>query len=370
MKFNVNRTDLNQAVNIVAKAASSKDILDVLGGVLLEVKNNLLCLTGSNLELTIQCSIDCQVEQDGSVILPASVFSDIVRKADGEELSIEVDYSNYRTKITGESFEAELAGLPGVEYPEVAGGSYEQGFSVNSMELEKMLDYTVYAAAKDDMRPIFTGVLLDLKEDRLMLAATDGFRITSIQKPIFYKGTEQKLILPGNNAAEILRLLQSSDAYEVIFSFGSNQIAMDIEGIKVYSKLIDGQYPDITQYLPKEYHSEIVLSSARLDMSLERATSIVRDSKKGIVTLSSMDEYLTVHARAADLGQHTEEIMIDKKGQDVKVSFTLRYLRELVKHNDQDRLVFKFAEKYNMLVAHPEGSENCFSLLMPVAGRD
>jgi DNA polymerase-3 subunit beta len=370
MQIIVNRNDLNQAVSITSKASSSKDLLEVLGGLLLEVSDNVLTITGSNLDLSIQAQIDCETEEEGSVILPAPVFSDIVRKADIEKISLKVDYNNYRTAISGDRFKMELAGLPGIEFPEVTSGEYEKGFSISSDLLASMLNYTVYAAAKDDMRPIFTGILLELKEDEITISATDGFRITSITRDILYKGPEKRIVLPGNNAHEILRLIQSSDTEEVIFNFGSGQVALNIDGIKVYSKLIEGQYPDIIQYLPNDYHSTMHVSRSSLDQSLERASLIVRDIKKGVVNLNCVNDTLTINARATDLGQHTEIIAVDLKGQEIKVSFTLRYLRELVKHNEDDTLVMQFAEKYNMLVAKPENDERCFSLLMPVAGRD
>jgi DNA polymerase-3 subunit beta len=370
MQIIVNRNELNQAVSIVSKAVSSKDILEVLGGLLLEVNDNTLTLTGSNLDLSIQTNINCQVEEEGSVILPASVFADIVRKADTDSLSIKVDYNNYRTAISGDRFKMELAGLPGVEFPEIVSGEFEDGFSIGSSLLSDMLNYTVYAAAKEDMRPIFTGILLELKQDEITISATDGFRITSISRDILYKGIGRRLVIPGNNAGEIMRLLNSSDSEDAIFTFGSGQLALDINGIKVYSKLIEGQYPDIIQYLPKEYHSTLTVSHDNLEQSLERAALIVRDTKKGVVNLNCVNDTLTINARSADLGQHTEIIAVDLKGHEIKVSFTLRYLRELVKHNEDEELIMQFAEKYNMLVTKPKNDDKCFSLLMPVAGRD
>lgn len=370
MHIIVNRKDLNQAVNITSKASSSKDLLEVLGGLLLEVSENVLTITGSNLDLSIQAQLECETEEEGSVILPAAVFLDIVRKADVETLTIKVNYDNYRTSISGDRFKMELAGFPGIEFPEVTSGEYEEGFTIKSDLLSAMLEYTVYSAAKDDMRPIFTGVLLELKNNEITLSATDGFRITSITRDIIYKGTDKRIVIPENNANEILRLIQSSSTEEVVFSFGNGQVFLSINGIKIYSKLIEGKYPNIVQYLPNDYHSTMNISRSNLDQSLDRSSLIVRDSKNGVVNLNCNNDTLTVNARNADIGQHVEIIAIDLEGQEVKVSFTLKYLRELVKHNASDTLTMKFAEKYNMLVATPEGDEKCFSLLMPVAGRD
>ncbi len=370
MQIIINRNELNQAVSIVSKAVSSKDILEVLGGLLLEVSDNVLTLTGSNLDLSIQTQIECTVEEEGSVILPAAVFSDIVRKADTDSLNIKVDYNNYRTSISGNRFKMELAGLPGIEFPEIVSGEFEDGFSIDCKLLSEMLDYTVYAAAKEDMRPIFTGILLELVNDEITISATDGFRISSISKDILYKGIDRRLVIPSSNAGEIMRLLNSSDSEDIIFSFGNGQVSLDINGVKVYSKLIEGQYPDIIQYLPKDYHSDMIISHDSLDQSLERAALIIRDTKKGVVNLNCVNDTLTINARSAELGQHTEIIAVDLKGHEIKVSFTLRYLRELVKHNKDEELVMQFAEKYNMLVTKPKNNDRCFSLLMPVAGRD
>lgn len=370
MNIICNRNDLNYAVSLTARAASSKDILETLGGVLLEADNNSLTMTASNLDLTIQCSIDCEVKEVGSVILPASVFQDIVRKSSVEQIAIIVDYSNYRTSINGDSFKMELAGLPGVEFPNVTGGEYQVGLNFNSSQLLKMLENTIYAAARDDMRPIFTGVLFELNEDLIRFSATDGFRITSVNRDCFYKGENKRLVIPGKNGQEIIRLIQSIDSEDTEIQFGNGQVLLNIGGVKVFSKLIEGQYPDIVQYLPDEYHTTIKVIKSELQSSLDRTSLIVRDNQSGVVSLDCHNNTLTVHGKSVELGQHTELINVESEGEGIKVSFTLRYLQDLVRHITSDKILMRFAEKYNMLVAQPEEDDSCFALLMPVAGRN
>lgn len=370
MNIICNRDDLNYAVALTARAASSKDILETLGGILLEVDKDVLTMTASNLDFTVQCSINCRVKEEGSVILPASVFQDIVRKSNDNELSIKVDYNNYRVTINGENFRMELAGLPGVEFPNVTGGEYMPGLNIVSKHILRMFENTIYAAARDDMRPIFTGVLFELQEDLVRMSATDGFRITSIKRDCFYKGDKKRFVIPGKNGQEIIKLLQSIDSEDTEIEFGNGQLMLNIGGVKVYTKLIEGQYPDIIQYLPDEYHTTIFINKSDLQGSLDRAALIIRDNQNGVVNLECKENTLTVHGKSAELGQHTEVITVDIHGGNLKVSFTLRYLQELVRHITSDRIIIKFAEKYNMLVANPEEDDSSFALLMPVAGRN
>lgn len=369
MNIICDRNDLNYAVTLTARAASSKDILETLGGILLEAEQDSLTMTASNLDFTIKCTISCQVLEMGSVILPAAVFQDIVRKSSVEELAIKVDYNNYRTTIKSDKFEMELVGLPGVEFPEVTGGDYQAGLNFNSLQLLHMFENTIYAAARDDMRPIFTGVLLELQEDQIRLSATDGFRITSVKRECFYKGDNRRLVLPGKNGQEIIRLLQAIDSEDTELKFGNGQIMLNIGGVIVYSKLIEGQYPDILQYLPGEYHTTLKIDKSQLQGSLDRSALIIRDSQSGVVNIDSQGNTFTVHGKSIDLGQHTESIEVVSEGDDLKVSFTLKYLQDLVKHIPSDIILMRFAEKYNMLVAQPEEDDSSFALLMPVAGR-
>ncbi|QOR34102.1 DNA polymerase III subunit beta [Clostridium sp. 'deep sea'] len=370
MNIICNRNELNYAVALTARAASTKDILDTLGGILLEVDENSLTMTASNLEFTVKCAIDCEVIEMGSVILPASVFLDIVRKSNVDKLEINVNYNNYRTTIKGDMFKMELVGLPGVEFPNVTGGEYTAGLNLNSQELLKMFDNTLYVASKDDIRPIFTGVLMEFQEDLIRLSACDGFRISSIKRECFYKGENRRLVLPGKNGQEIIRLLQSIDSEETEIMFGNGQIMLNIGGVSIYSKLIEGQYPDIVQYLPSGYHSSVKIVKSDLQGSLERAALIIRDSQNGVVNITCKDNVFTVHGKSIDLGQHTEEVAVERDGDDIQVSFTLKYLQDLVKHINSDVVFMKFAEKYNMVVAQPEGDDRGFALLMPVAGRN
>ena len=368
MNIICNRDELNYAVALTARAASTKDILDTLGGILLEVDENSLTMTASNLDFTVKCSIDCEVKEMGSVILPASVFLDIVRKSNVDKLEIKVDYNNYRTTITGNMFKMELVGLPGVEFPNVTGGEYSPGLNFNSQELLTMFDNTLYVASKDDIRPIFTGILMEFQEDLIRLSACDGFRISSIKRECYYKGENRRLVLPGKNGQEIIRLLQSIDSEETEIMFGIGQIMLNIGGVSIYSKLIEGQYPDIVQYLPNGYHANVKIVKSELQGSLERSSLIIRDSS-GSVNITCKDNIFTVYAKSIDLGQHTEDIAVESEGDDLKVSFTLKYLQDLVKHIDSDVISMRFAEKYNMVVAQPEGDNRGFALLMPVAGR-
>jgi len=370
MNIICNRNDLNYAVSLTARAASSKDILTTLGGILLEAQNHTLRMTASNLEFTIQCSIDCTVKEEGSVILPASIFQDIVRKSPVDELSIIVDYSNHHTTISGDKFKMELAGQPGIDFPDVANDDYQQGLTIEAQTILNMLENTIYAAAKTDMRPIFTGVLLELKEDLIRFSATDGFRITSTNRKCFYKNDERRIVIPGKNCQEIIRLLQAIDSEDIEMKFGNGQIMLNIGGVKVFSKLIEGQYPDIMQYLPNEYHTNIFVSKNDLQGSIDRASLVIRDHQNGIVKMNCHDHVMTVHGKSVEVGQHTEDISIESDGKDIKVAYTLRYLQDLVRHIPSDRVMMRFADEYNMLVAKPDNDDSSFALLMPVAGRD
>lgn len=362
---------LNQAVAIVARAASNKDILDILGGILLEADQDTLTLTSTNLDFTIQCHLPCTVNKAGSVILPAVIFQDIVRKSSASELNIEVDTSNFKAKIFGKNFRIELAGLPGVDFPALQETELLANMTFPAKSLANMLNDTIFATAKDDVRPIFTGVLFEIDTNKIKLSATDGFRIISMIEACEYASMAQRFVLPGRNSNEIARILAASTNENVELFFGSGQLLLDVGGIKIITKLLKGQYPDLSHYMPDSYHTTINLDGKTLQQALDRASLIIRNNLSGVVNLEVAEQTLTIKGRSQELGQHVEMIPIEHTGKSLKVSFTLRYLSDLIKHLSDARCVFRFAEDYNILVAMVDKQENdeSFSLLMPVASQ-
>lgn len=370
MNFTAETAVLQKALGLVGRAASSKSPLHILGGLLLETHQQTLKIMATNLELAIKYTIAVEVDTPGSVVLPAAVFTDLLRKNPDQYVKVEVDTTKHIAYISGGSFEVELKGNSSEEFPELPSPDTQVNLNISSDSLTSLLTRTLYAVAADDLRPVFTGVLFELTDDLLTLYATDGFRIASAKCTCQYRGEKKRFIVPGKNLSELLRLLSALGGDQVEIGCSNNQLIVKMAGLTLISKLIEGNYPDLTGFIPSDYHTELTINTGELLGSLERAQLLVRDNRTGVVHIRGASDSITVLGKS-ELGSHEERIAAAGQCEGLSVSFTLRYLLDLVRSIESDFCTLKFAESFNLLVAEPhyqQGSPQVvyYGLLMPV----
>jgi len=257
MKCVISREALLSGLQIVQNVVSTRTTLPILGNALVQAVDGKLIISTTDLDTGIRASVEAEVIKGGSTTLPARRLFSIIRELPAAELTLEVDSKQVATITSGASF-FRIMGLPEEDFPPFPKGDGAKTFKISQGVFRDMLKRTAYAISTDESRYVLNGVLLSFKENKLSLVATDGRRLALVEQDLeFPKGSEVEAILPTKAVQELSRILRDEEPLTI--SFAENQVSFDLGNTFLYSKLIEGNYPNYKQVVPAEAKDRIVL---------------------------------------------------------------------------------------------------------------
>ena len=364
MKLSVQKEDLLYAVNAVSRAISNKNTLPILNGIMLEAPKELpgkLVLRGTDLELAIECLIDAEVENYGKTVAPGRHLQELVRHLPEGPVILsskntdELSLSYEKSEIGIRCFDPE-------EFPALPTAEGDIKGQISVATFRRMVKQVSIAAATDEVRPLFTGILVELAGLELVMVASDTHRLAIAVGNWQGESVGQaKLILPCRTMQEIARLAVSDEGMiEIIAS--RNQAYFRLENITFASRVISGQYPDYHQVLPATelYQSHTVINREKLTESLERAALLSRDTARGkanIVCLNWRGEGLILTAEAPEVGHIHEELPATLSGEQIESSYNARYLLDALKVMDEESVAFHLTGETTPGIILPDGVE-------------
>lgn len=337
MRVICTQEQLAEGLAVVGRAVPTRSTLPVLSNVLLEAEGSELRLVATDLQLGISHRIPARVEEGGAVTLPARLLTDYVANLDkGGQVALTLAPRSARVHLRCGRYEANISGLDAEEFPPVPRFP-GAGLSFPAALLKEAIESVVFAAAKDDTRPVLAGVLLVLRGETLTLVAADGFRLAlrTLRLPEGAEG-DLRIIVPAKTLAEVARVLPSGEdeRAEVAPTPNRNQVMFRIGTTEVVSRLVDGQFPDYERIIPREYRTKAVVSTAEFLRATRAAGVFARDSSNGVrlnVEAASAAEgvgRVTLMATSAERGDNTGYLDAVVEGEPLQVAFNADYLRE------------------------------------------
>lgn len=380
MEFTIKKEVLVKALQKVDKVIDNKPLHIILTGLLLQVFDNHLKITGSSGELSITTTIKntegetgeiLSVERNGSVVLPAKKFSSIAKALPDREVFVSLDTENKQVNIKSGKSKFVLQTMNAEEYPRLPQVNEKGTFVVNGVEFSDGLNKTVFVTAKDQTKPHFTGINIISGEGTLTMNATDTHRLNR-KNSIAYEGDSfEGIILPEKSAKEIAKLIKNCGKVDVYIT--DNLAIFKTEDDVIYSKLIAGNYPDVTKIIPQEFQITVTVSKAGLLSALDRAMILAKEDNK-IVTLEigaeneTIFESIKVYQRGNEIGKSNEIVAVDKvEGGEITISFNADYVIDALKHIDDERIEMKFNNSVHPFMIVGEETKNEFlQVIMPV----
>ncbi|MCL1816899.1 MAG: DNA polymerase III subunit beta [Clostridiales bacterium] len=347
MKLTVQKEDILYAVNAVGRAISTKNTLPILSGILLEAPADLpgkLILRSTDLDLAMECFIDAEVEEFGKVVAPGRYLQEMVRHL--PEGAVSFNAKNAEELILSyEQSEIAVRCLDPEEFPVLPTAEGNIKGQIAVAVFRRMVKQVSIAAATDDVRPLFTGILIELAGSKLIMVASDTHRLAIAVDNWQGEGDmEAKLILPCRTMQEIGRLAQGDEGLvEIVAS--RNQAFFRLGNITFVSRVISGQYPDYHQVLPSPtlYNCHTFIQREKLMESLERAALLSRETARGkanIVSLNWCEENLILSAESPEVGHIHEELPATLTGESTEASYNARYLLDALKVIDEENVSF------------------------------
>jgi len=371
MKFKINRDHFSSGLQQVLNLVSPRATMPILGNVLIEAEDDEISLTTTNLDLGIRCTIKAQVQETGAVTLPVRRLATIVRELPNVDVSVETA-ENHQAKLTSGGSNFKIMGIGKEEFPPLPTFSRDRTFVIDQPQLSGMLRSVAYAQSSDEARYILNGVFFNFNDGKLSLVATDGRRLALVSKELEFPPEQSgHIIIPGKTASELLRLLDVGK--QVRISFNERQVAFDVEtgesstgltgSINLVSKIVEGNYPNYQQVIPKETHQRIKLERELFLQCIHRA-ALVSSDKSNTVKLKVSPNLLEVTASSPDFGEAHESLAIAYDGPEIQVAFNPHFLMDPLKALTKDEVFFEIKDELSPGVF--KSLESFICVIMPL----
>jgi len=363
MKLSVTRDSLHTGMGAVSATIPTKTTLPVLSNILLEAKDGKLTLSGTDLDISVSVSIDAEVDTEGSVTVPAKKFAEIARElpaapvhitADGVEIRIESGKSRFK-----------LFGLPTEEFPTFPEVDSGDTWTMQAADLHELISKTSFAVSSEESRPILNGVLWQLGDGTASMVATNGHRLARLTVPLEGGGApEADLIVPPKALQQVGRLFEKEG--EISVSRSQNHLAFRTSARSVYTRLIEGPYPNYQQVIPTDNDKKATANHDNLAAAIRRMAVVASDQTHR-VRMSFSEGTLSFRVQTPDLGEAEEEMPVDYGGEALEIGFNANYLLEVLRYMPGDDVLIEFKAPERAATFKPAGGElDYLCLVMPL----
>ena len=325
MRVEVQAENLKKALGVVGRGVSSRPQLPVLSGVLIRANKTGLEIVSTDLEISLWVRVESSVTEEGEMVVPARLFADLTTSLPTG--TVEMTAEKNKLLIRGKQTKAEIMGQGAEDYPVIPRLKKPQ-MKIKAGEFREKIDRVSVSAARDDTRPVLTGMLWEIQESEIVLAATDGYRL-SVDRLKLGKQTDLtgKLILPARSLIEVARVAEETgvDEIDAEFDKDNQQVIFALDGVEVSSRLIAGEFPPYQQIMPNTYSTKLNFDRDGFFEAVKRAKLFARENAN-IVKLSVEEGKIRIIAESSQVGTNETEVEAEVEGEKVMVAFNAQYL--------------------------------------------
>ena len=373
MIVSVLQENLAKSLNIVTKAVDSNPPLPVLANVLLETEDSRLKISATNLELSISVWIGAKVEQSGGITLPARTFSELVSSLSPERVDLRLDAATHTVHLRCGVQTSNIRGIDADEFPPI-NHNESADLHVPGETLREMINQTAFAAAREQNRPILTGVYLQLESQTITMAAADGYRLAVRTAEIGESFSErQDMVVPANTMSEVARIVEDEHEVGVSLPTQRNSITFFAPNVMISSQLLEGRFPDFASIIPRSFVTSTTMYTNDLLVVCQRAEIFARDNAnsaslqvKPALNPGEPAEVL-IGGKSAERGDSEGMLDATAEGEPLDISFNIRYLIDVLRVIKEERVVFESNGPENPGVLKPENREDFVHVIMPMS---
>ena len=337
MKCKAPKNFLISAIQIVQNIVASKATLPILSNILLSSNSNKtkLRMNTTDLDIGISCETPVEIIEEGAITIPAKRFSDIIKEMPIGDILIHAKKNN-QVDIEGVGCRFKLNGLPHEEFPKFPEIKDKEVIRISQNILKNMLGLTSFSVSHEESRYVLNGVLMEVADDIVRMVATDGRRLAKIEKKISCPiKKEVSIILPIKAIQEVGRNLK--DEGDVAITIGTNQVFFDIDGVLIVSRVIEGEFPNYNQVIPKPVKNRVMMNTQQLLASIRRANLLSTQDFQA-VKFEVFADKMVVSKTTPDVGESREEIVVEYGGPEMVVGFNPIFLIDFLKNIDEERV--------------------------------
>ena len=371
MKFSCYRDNILKAINSVVKGVASKTTMPILEGILIQTNDNDIKLTTYDLEIGIEYIMECEVKEQGSTVVNAIMFSEIIRKLPDTEISISINDKNL-LEIECEGSLYKLATMNPEEFPELPRIEVENSIEIEQNNLKNMIRRTIFAVSSEESRPIFTGCLFEIKENRLNLVAVDGFRLALRSTVLENQTNDFSAVIPGKTLNEVNKIL--SDSFEPVkIGVSKNQALFELDNCKIVTRILDGEFLNYKSVIPSNWETRVRVNKNSIQNCFERisliSSSTIEKEKKYPVKVS-VEIGKVVISCTNQTGEAKEEIYVSTEGKNLEAGFNPKYFLDSLKAIDDEEVFIEFGTKISPCIVKSVENNDYTYMILPIRLED
>jgi len=373
MKFSCLQENLSKGLAIVSRAVATRSTLPVLSNILIATDEGRLKLSATNLEMGVNCWIGAKVEEDGATTVPARLLADFVNSLPPERIDMQLVTRTQTLNLRCANYEANIKGIDAQEFPLIVALSEDSSVPLEPEILREMIGQVSLAAAVDDSRPVLTGVLADMSGTRLTMAAADGFRLSvrsvELANPVL---SAASVIIPARALQELARIsAEESGTIRMTIAPNRSQVFFRMTDIDLISQLVEGNFPDHKQIIPKSYSTRTVVDVAKLLSAVKIASFFARDAANVLklqITpgAQGVGGKLNVTATSAEVGDNVSEIEAAVEGPAIEIAFNAKYLIDVLSVINTPQVALETSASSSPGVLKPVGDQDFIHVIMPM----
>jgi DNA polymerase-3 subunit beta len=378
MEVRIPKADLSRVVSIVQSVVERKSTMPILQNILLTAEDSVLRISSTNLEVAAVVEIPAEVKKKGSITLSGRVFGEIVRELPEDSVQLTLKDAS-RIEISAGKSVFKVLGTSSDEYPNLAGVSLEIAHRVPARQFAEMISKTIYAVSTDENRFNLNGVCFDLVGEadkkgagrQLRCVATDGHRLAMISRPISGLQFEDSVIVPTKGLSEIRKILDTQEDSDVAIDIAEGFFLLQTDGTKgpktkIALRLVDGEFPDYQQVLPKKTGVTVPMEKDQLSQALRRVALMVTDKSK-CVTFDFLAGCLRLSSSSPELGEASEELAIDYHAENLRVGFNAKYLLDFCASVGEMNIIeIELHGEHGPAKLVAQGDESSIGIVMPM----
>lgn len=363
LKFSINKTDLQNALTTVQKGVSTRSTLPVLSGILLDVQADKVVLQSTDLELSIQYSVDALIEEEGKTVVPGKLFTDIIKNL--PDAAIHIQSGEGEAKITCDNSSFSVHTLNYEDFPGFPNVETSQSLSIKFTQFASMIKKVSRVVSKDESRAILTGVLITFDEGKLRMVATDSYRLALTEMDMEDTAADDfQCVIAGNFLNEIAGLPSSDDM--VTIALAENQIVVDYQNVVFINRRIEGNYPNYKQLIPDEYTTRATIDLSEIISSVKRASLLSSSTAPMKFDLNIASQTMQITVTSPDVGSVQETIVCEIEGEDTEIAFNSAYVIDGLTVVKGDKVYLEVQSSLKPGIFRALSPENFLYLIMPV----
>ena len=373
MKVSVLQENLAHGLGIVSRAVAPRSTLQVLSNVLAATDDGRLRLSATNLELGITCWIGAKIEKEGSTTIPARTFGDLVSTLPKDHVLMELDESALNLHVSCGSTNTDIKCIDAQDFPPMPIPDLTEGVQINVADLKEMIQQVVFAASTDEARPVLTGVLVTVDENKITMVSADGFRLSVRSAELSSPAEEPfSVIIPARALGELARIAaDGEELVTLVFPQGRGQVVFRMKDVELTSQLIDGDFPDFEQVIPRSFETRSVISTDAFLKACKQAEIFARESSHiARINVNPGGDLkpgtVEIFAQSDQTGSNETIVDASIEGPPVLIAFNVRYLRDVLEVVKTPSVALETSASASPGVIRPIGNENFLHVIMPM----